>query len=642
MDISIIIVNYNVEFYLEQCLLSVFKALKSIEGEVIVVDNNSVDGSIEMLKNKFPQVTLIENKENVGFSTANNQGIKISKGKYVLLLNPDTVVEENTFKLTLDFMNENDEAGGLGVKMIDGTGTFLPESKRGLPTPKVAFYKIFGLAKLFSKSKKYGAYHLSFLDKEEIHKVDVLSGAFMLMRKKTLDKVGLLDETFFMYGEDIDLSYRIQLGGYENYYFPKTQIIHYKGESTKKGSLNYVFVFYNAMIIFAKKHFSKDKAKLFSLLINIAIYLRASLSVIKRVFFKALLPMIDFLSIYSILICSDKLHFYFSNIQIDRKVFYPIFFLFAILWVVMGFFLGNYDTKVKPKKVFKNNLIIGVLIICIYSVVPEEFRFSRFIILLGSLLSVIYILLSRYFVDVLKSKSFKPYSTLKTIGIVGSLNEINRISNLVNTVSIGENNFINIEYSPLKNIDSKLIKEYISVHRLNEIIFCAKDITAQEIFNMMGDLENSYTSFKIAQPESFLIIGSNSINDNGEYYTSEINNITNQVNSRNKRLFDLLMSFILILLSPILVWFQRNKFIFYKNIFNIFFGLKTFVGFSFVNVASEINLPKIKKGVLTVKSLKKNKKLGVIKTGELNILYAKNYSVWFDFKIVISNLKHLS
>ena len=246
MELSIIIVNYNVEFYLEQCLLSVYKALHNVSGEVIVVDNNSVDGSIEMLTEKFPQVTLIANKDNVGFSTANNQGINVSKGKYVLLLNPDTVVEENTFRLTVDFMNENEDAGGLGVKMIDGTGTFLPESKRGLPTPKVAFYKIFWLAKLFSKSKKYGAYHLSFLDKDEIHKVDVLSGAFMLMRKKTLDKVGLLDETFFMYGEDIDLSYRIQLGGYENYYFPKTQIIHYKGESTKKGSLNYVFVFYNA------------------------------------------------------------------------------------------------------------------------------------------------------------------------------------------------------------------------------------------------------------------------------------------------------------------------------------------------------------------------------------------------------------
>lgn len=642
MDISIIIVNYNVEFYLEQCLLSVFKALKNIKGEVIVVDNNSVDGSIEMLKSKFPQVTLIDNKENVGFSTANNQGIKISKGKYVLLLNPDTVVEENTFKLTIDFMDNHEDAGGLGVKMIDGTGTFLPESKRGLPTPKVAFYKIFGLSRLFPKSKKYGAYHLSYLDKDKTHKVDVLSGAFMLMRKKTLDKIGLLDETFFMYGEDIDLSYRIQLGGYQNYYFSKTQIIHYKGESTKKGSLNYVFVFYNAMIIFAKKHFSKDNAKLFSLLINIAIYLRASLSVVKRIILKSLLPIADFFIIFLILILSDHLHYRLSNIKIDATVFYPIFALFSLIWVVIGLFLGNYDSKVKPKKVLKNNLILGGLVLCIYSIVPEEYRFSRFIILLGALLSVLYIALSRFFLDVVKSKSFKPYSILKTIGVVGSLNEIERVSKLIKSVSAGDNVFVNIEYSSSKKINSNLMKEYISVHKLNEIIFCAKDISAEEIFNMMGVLENQHTSFKIAQPEGFLIIGSNSINDNGEYYTSEINNITNQENSRNKRLFDILTSMILIVFSPLLVWFQKHKIKFYKNIFNVLFGLKTFVGFSYENLVSDINLPKIKKGVLSVKSLKKTKKLGVIKTGELNILYAKNYSVWFDLKIVVSNLNQLS
>jgi GT2 family glycosyltransferase len=207
---------------------------------------------MEMLKEKFPEVQLIENKKNVGFSVANNQAMQIAQGEYFLLLNPDTVVQEDTFVKICDFMDAHPNAGGLGVKMIDGKGQFLPESKRGLPTPFVAFCKIMGLSNLFPKSKKFGRYHLGFLDKNKIHKVDVLAGAFMLMRKSALDQVGLLDETFFMYGEDIDLSYRIQLGGYDNYYFPDTQIIHYKGESTKKSSVNYVFVFYNAMIIFAQ------------------------------------------------------------------------------------------------------------------------------------------------------------------------------------------------------------------------------------------------------------------------------------------------------------------------------------------------------------------------------------------------------
>src|SRR5690606_33508903 len=206
------------------------------------------------------------------------QAIHLSQGKYVLLLNPDTVVEEDTFEKVINFMDQHPDAGGLGVRMLDGKGKFLPESKRGLPTPMVAFYKIFGVSKLFPKSKKFGQYHLGHLSEFETNEVEILCGAFMLMRAEALEKVGLLDEAFFMYGEDIDLSYRIIKGGYKNYYFPETRIIHYKGESTKKSSVNYVFVFYRAMVIFAEKHFSQKHAKMFSFLINFAIYLRAGLA----------------------------------------------------------------------------------------------------------------------------------------------------------------------------------------------------------------------------------------------------------------------------------------------------------------------------------------------------------------------------
>jgi len=272
MKLSVIIVNYNVKYFLEQCLHSVIKATQNVSSEVFVVDNNSVDGSCAMVQEKFPQVKLIANKQNTGFSKANNQAIRISQGEYVLLLNPDTVVEEDTFSKVVDFMDSHADAGGLGVKMIDGKGVFLPESKRGLPTPIVAFYKIFGFSSLFPKSKIFSKYHLGYLNNDETNEIEVLAGAFMLMRKSTLDKVGLLDEDYFMYGEDIDLSYRITLGGYKNYYYPETTIIHYKGESTKKGSINYVKVFYNAMIIFASKHFSAGNARLFSFVINFAIY----------------------------------------------------------------------------------------------------------------------------------------------------------------------------------------------------------------------------------------------------------------------------------------------------------------------------------------------------------------------------------
>lgn len=299
MDLSIIIVNYNVKYFIEQCLHSVHKAIQTIEAEVFVVDNNSVDGSCPMIREKFPWVNLIESKENLGFSKGNNLALKKAKAEFCLLLNPDTVVEEDTFTKCIHFMRKTPDAGALGVHMIDGRGNFLPESKRALPTPAVSFYKIFGLSNIFPKSRIFGRYHLGYLDENEINEVDILSGAYMFIRKKALEKTGLLDESFFMYGEDIDLSYRIKNAGYKNYYFPQTTIIHYKGESTKKGSINYVLVFYRAMIIFAKKHFSKQNARVFSSLINLAIYFRAFLSIVRRFAGKIYQPLLDFIFIYA-------------------------------------------------------------------------------------------------------------------------------------------------------------------------------------------------------------------------------------------------------------------------------------------------------------------------------------------------------
>ena len=283
MKLSIIIVNYNVKHFLEQCLRSINKASKNLDIEIFVVDNNSVDNSIEMVKAKFPNVNTIINKKNLGFSKANNQAIRKAKGEYVLLLNPDTVIQENTLSITIDFLEKNTRAGGLGVKMIDGSGNFLPESKRSLPTPSIAFYKIFGLSYLFPKSRKFGKYHLKYLDQNKIHEIDIISGAFLMTRKKIIDKIGLLDERFFMYGEDIDLSYRIQQAGYQNFYLPTTSIIHYKGESTKKTSVNYIITFYNAMIIFSQKHYPTNTLMY---LIKLAVLIRATGSIIKRIIVK--------------------------------------------------------------------------------------------------------------------------------------------------------------------------------------------------------------------------------------------------------------------------------------------------------------------------------------------------------------------
>ncbi|MBM72295.1 MAG: hypothetical protein CL847_05890 [Crocinitomicaceae bacterium] len=239
MKLSVIIVSYNVEGFLTQCLVSVERAISKVVAdqiEVFVVDNDSVDGTCEIVKRKFPWVKLIENKENTGFSVANNQAIALAKGEYILLLNPDTVVSENTFKACIEYSDKNAKLGGLGVPMYDGGGAYLPESKRGIPTPWASMCRISGIYRLAPKSTNLNSYYAGHLDKDQTSQIDILSGAFMWMRAEALEQVGVLDEDFFMYGEDIDLSWRIIKGGWENHYFTDTQIIHYKGESTKKAA----------------------------------------------------------------------------------------------------------------------------------------------------------------------------------------------------------------------------------------------------------------------------------------------------------------------------------------------------------------------------------------------------------------------
>ena len=249
MKLSIIIVSYNVSYFLEQCLLSVNEACKNITVEIIVVDNNSSDGTCEMLAKKFVDVKLILNKNNVGFSKANNQGVEKATGEYVLILNPDTVVAEDTFDIILPFAEKQKNLGALGVKMIDGTGNFLPESKRNVPTVRIANQKIRG------NSENYYANQLSVNENAE---VEILTGAFMLLKRKRYQSIGGFDEDYFMYGEDIDLSYKLLNEGYQNYYFGSTAIIHYKGESTIK-DISYLKHFYGAMQIFYKKHFKVNQ-----------------------------------------------------------------------------------------------------------------------------------------------------------------------------------------------------------------------------------------------------------------------------------------------------------------------------------------------------------------------------------------------
>jgi O-antigen biosynthesis protein len=552
-------------------------------------------------------------------------------------------VQEDTFTKVVSFMDAHPDAGGLGVKMVDGKGNFLPESKRGLPTPSVAFYKIFGLAKLFPNSKKFGYYHLTFLDKDKIHEVDVLSGAFMLLRKSALDKIGLLDETFFMYGEDIDLSYRLQLGGYKNYYYPETTIIHYKGESTKKSSVNYVFVFYRAMKIFAKKHFSKNNAGLFVMLINFAIYLRAGIAIVTRFIKQFAVPALDFslalLTLFVIRYFYETRVIFTGGGSYEEWLINIAFPAYILIWMFSVFLSGGYDRPVNLKKIFRGVLVGTGVILIIYSLLPEQYRFSRAIILLGSAGTLFSFYFVRILLHLLKIKSYR-LSGEKTqrIAIIGNKEEYARVNQLLkhtaaSTEFIG---FVSADSNGQKhenyigNISQ--IDEVIEIYKINEVIFCARDLSSQEIIGQMLKMVSSNVDFKIAPPESFSIIGSNSIETAGDLYVIDINSITRPNNRRNKRMLDIGVSVFFLVFLVFIIWGVKNKGGFIANIFAVLLGVKSWVGYS---GEDNYDLPKIRKAVLSpADAVSNNRELSSADIKRLNLLYSKDYKVEKDLKII--------
>lgn len=647
VKLSVIIVNYNVKHFVEQCLFSVIKASETFNCEVFVVDNNSVDGSVTLIKDKFPQVKLIENKVNTGFSVANNQAIALATGEYILLLNPDTVVQEDTFIKTLRFMDENPQAGGLGVKMLDGQGNYAPESKRGLPTPSVAFYKMFGLSKLFPKSKKFGKYHLTYLPENETCEIDVMSGAFMLMRKSVLDTIGWLDETFFMYGEDIDLSYRITKAGHKNYYFPETQIIHYKGESTKRRSINYVVVFYKAMAIFSRKHFSGSHAFWFDFLIHIAIILKAGAAMLSNFIKSFTVPIIDFICLTTGLFFIKNIYQQQTGIEGDiysEKLLNVAFPIYALAWIVMVYFNGGYDKPVKLMKIGRGVIVGTIFILMGYSLLPESLRFSRALILIGTAWALICFLIFRVCLHFLKIKRYSLSDlNVKRIAIIGEEVEFARVHQLLKETKVNPSfvGFVSAEHNgvhnPLYIGKINQINEIISVHKINEIIFCAKDISSQFIINNMLTLVSSGVDFKIAPPESLSIIGSNSVDTAGDLYMIDVNSITKPNNKRNKRLLDIGVTILIIICSPVLFFIQEKKSNYFLNILNVFLGFYSWVGYG---KAVDKSLPEIKRSVLSPSYLLSNT-TDVAKNNLLNLRYAKDYSIEKDLKIIWKCLKKL-
>lgn len=530
MKLSIIIVNYNVRYFLEQTIYSVYKSNVNFDYEIFVVDNNSSDDSLKMLSQKFPNVSVIANTENAGFSKANNQAIRIAKGEFILLLNPDTIIQEDTLQKCISKMESDSSIGGLGLKMYDGAGNFLPESKRGFPSPLAAFAKMSGLSKIFPASKTFGQYHLTYLDKNKSHEIDVLSGAFMLLRKTVLDKVGLLDEDYFMYGEDIDLSYRIKQAGYKNYYFADTSIIHFKGESTKKGSLNYIRVFYNAMIIFSKKHVTGTRGKALNILLQIAIYLRAFLAIIQKVIEPIGWPLTDMVLMIGNLYVLQLI--WENYIKSSEHLIFPLTFfyvnipIYVLTWLSSMWLFGVYERNTKWRRLLAG-LMAGTLTIAIfYAFFPNFLRTSRGVIVAGFILNVL--LLSSY--------RFVLYFANGTLGtfikderkyiIIGSEKEAATIaaqiakSHLKHTY-IG---FISLSngLKNQKNIGTiESLHDILEAYKPNEILFSTEDLPTQFIIETMSKIKEPI-AFRLVTKNN-TIISSTSKNKSGEIYSFDIN-----------------------------------------------------------------------------------------------------------------------
>ena len=636
LKLSIVIVNYNVKHFLEQCLKSVYQAIQNVEAEIFVVDNNSVDGSQDMVRSSFPGVNLIANSKNTGFSTANNQAIKKSTGEYILLLNPDTIVPENCFHAILEFADQTPDLGACGLPMFDGQGNYLPESKRGLPTPEVAFYKMIGLNKIFPKSKKFGKYHLGYLPADQNHEVEILAGAFMLIRKEVLDKIGLLDETFFMYGEDIDLSYRITKAGWKNYYFAGSRIIHYKGESTKKLSTNYVKIFYKAMVIFAEKHYAGSNQKLFKLFINMAIYGRASISLISTFVQRFWLATVESILIFfSLFLLKEYWEEHIKGITSYPEEMLTIHLpYYTLVWILSIAFNGSYQAPFDFSKLARSILIGTLVILMIYGLLPNHLHFSRGIILFGTLVvsAVLFSWRTLYHLLKYKTLDFSQKSNIKSI-LIGSEKKWIELSKILSSY---QKDYQQVGFISDKKSESsqwlgtkKQLKEIIHIYGINELIFSNETVSTKYTIQIMNELGPSINYYTIPSASSF-VIGSQSKNSNGLYFGQQIElNLSKNEYRTQKRFFDISLALLLISSCPLWVFFKRTR-IKLSHSTDVLLGKKTWVGYA----SDSDDLPSIKPGVFATDYQLEDKKSGFQKN--LDLLYAKNYSVYNDLRIFLS------
>lgn len=644
MKLSVIIVNYNVKYFIEVCLHSVFRAAEGIAAEVIVVDNNSKDDSCAMIKAMYPQVRLIENKENLGFSRANNQGVAIAQGEYILFLNPDTVMPEDFLQKMVAYMDAHPEAGSIGPRLVDGRGQYAPDGKKSFPSLSVAIFKTTGINKIFKNSPYFNKYYAVHVKEHETAEVDILSGCCMMVRHSLIDNVGgAFDEAYFMYCEDFDLCYRIQKEGYKNIYYPEVTLIHYKGESTRKATISHVRIFNDALSVFVRKHYSKTNARLFIMLINVGIVLRAVLSVVKQLLKVLRLPIFD----AAILLVTLAFMTTFWVEEVKNILPIPLdsilktFPVYIGIWVLSLFFNGVYDQAYKARRVVRGMAIGTVVILAYYGLLPPELRYSRAIIIFSAFIGTVAMLGLHGLLHRLGIFKFIRYDELPGKGvIVAHQAAYEQTIRTLKNVHFAPEITGRIEPSTTKGdalATLPELRDFAYAAGTEEIIFCINGLSYAEMFRQM-DLCGKQYEYKIHLPGSNSFVGSNSSQSAGDLYTLDRRyNLSDFAKQRNKRLIDVFSALAFIILFPLLAFRVKKPGQFFGNCVDVLRGSRTWVGYS----QHHSSLPPVRPGILPPYNIITGYNPDDEAAHKLDVLYAQDYSSDTDIRLLLKNFKYL-
>lgn len=648
-DLSIIIVNYNVKEFLLNMLDSVQKATKTISAEIIVVDNASDDGSVESIKEKFPSVKLIVNEKNVGFGAANNIAMLHASGKYFLLINPDTIVREDTFIKMISFFEQNPEAGIAGCKVLNADGSLQLACRRGFPGPWTSFTKVMGLSTLFPKSRLFARYNLTYLDENKTYEVDAVSGAFMMLRKEVYDKIGGFDQEFFMYGEDLDLCYRTQQAGYKVFYVHSTEIIHYKGESTKRSSMDETKVFYDAMHLFVRKHFSSSFVV--ESILQSAILFR-KLIAFANVYKLAIVSMIADFLIFSIAALLGEHIYANQHWKGFPDVFKPwVYFIPALMQLFIGMMAGAYRKKTISNLRAALGLIYGLIFLSALTYFFKQFAFSRAVVLITYGLALVFFSFWRVAVKIIfkvgleadsrKSRTLLVGSERKTEELASKLRStFTRLYQVVGLISLSRKNVGGWvgNFKILGAVDN--IKKIISDERIDKVIFSSEDLSFNQMFSVVSECQGENVEFLVAGRELDYLVGKSSVTMLDDIALLKVNyNISSFSRRATKRIFDLTLSIvILFLVYPFIYLFQKitsknSNFVqFILGVPKVFISRKSFVGPRDSSYRGDLFVGKV--GLTGLWFVEDFLETDAEEIKKLDIFYAKNQNIWLDVEIL--------